>query len=145
MSANLFTLGFTQKNARRFFDTLASARARVLVDIRLNNTSQMAGFTKRDDLAFFLERILGIGYRHEILLAPSQEILAAYRAAPDWARYERDFLALLKERQVTSRLAPVDFREACLLCSEPRADHCHRRLAAEHLASAWGGLNIVHL
>jgi len=142
---NLFTIGFTRKSAGEFFGLLRAAGVRRLVDIRLNNTSQMAGFTKREDLAFFTREILGANYTHETLLAPTSEILDAFRKDGDWARYETAFRTLLVARQVAERLDRGLFRDACLLCSEPTADRCHRRLATEHLASAWGGVAIRHL
>lgn len=142
---NLFTIGFTRKSASQFFGLLQAAGVRRLVDIRLNNTSQMAGFSKRDDLAYFTRQILGIDYLHETRLAPSQEILDDFRLNGDWARYESGFLALLDQRRVAGLLDRALFDDACLLCSEPTAGQCHRRLAAEFLAKAWGGASIRHL
>lgn len=141
----LFTLGFTRKNARTFFETLKGAGVGQLLDIRLNNTSQMAGFTKRDDLAYFTETILGGPYLHLPLLAPSEAILSRYREDKNWQRYEADFLALMHARQVAGMFAPVQLDKGCLLCSEPVADFCHRRLVAEHLQACWGNVDIVHL
>lgn len=133
----LFTIGFTRKSAEVFFNTLRSARVRRLVDIRLRNSSQMAGFTKRDDLDFFVRTILDADYTHLPLLAPSVEILEAYMENRDWPRYEKDFLALLRARQAGTAFSPADFQDACLMCSEPTADKCHRRLVAEHLRDVW--------
>jgi uncharacterized protein (DUF488 family) len=133
----LFTIGFTRKSAEVFFNTLRSAGVRRLVDIRLRNSSQMAGFTKRDDLDFFVRTILRAEYTHLPLLAPSVEVLEAYMEDRDWPRYERDFQALLRTRQVGAALSPADFQAACLMCSEPTADQCHRRLVAEHLRDVW--------
>ena len=133
----LFTIGFTRKSAAVFFMTLRDAGVRHLVDIRLRNTSQMAGFTKRDDLDFFVHSILGADYTHLPLLAPSESILDAYQVDHDWSNYERDFQALLRMRKVGAALSPADFVDACLMCSEPTADQCHRRLVAEHLRDVW--------
>ncbi len=141
----LFTIGFTRKSAEVFFNTLRSAGVRRLVDIRLRNSSQMAGFTKRDDLDFFVRTILGADYTHLPLLAPSVEILEAYMEDRDWPRYEKDFQALLRTRQVGTALSPADLQDACLMCSEPTADQCHRRLVAEHLRDIWGDVDIRHL
>lgn len=142
----VFTIGFTQKNAEQFFTRLKQPGLVRLVDIRLNNTSQLAGFTRRDDLKFFLRTILGIDYVYCPALAPTKEILNAYkRDGGDWAEYERRFLALMAQRQVEKKVAKGLIDGACLLCSEATPEHCHRRLVAEYLRSHWGDLDIVHL
>jgi uncharacterized protein (DUF488 family) len=113
----------------------------------LNNVSQLAGFTKRDDLEFFLREICGADYVHEPLLAPTQEMLDAYKKEKgDWSDYERKFLSLMAERKIEQRIAPDLFAgRAVLLCSEPTPEHCHRRLVAEYLQKHWGELQIHHL
>jgi uncharacterized protein (DUF488 family) len=127
----LFTIGFTKKTAREFFTRLREAGVRRVVDIRLSNASQLAGFTKKEDLAYFLREIGGIDYVHRPDLAPTQEILAAYRKkAIDWAGYERRFNALLGARGIEALVSPQEMDGACLLCSEPTAAQCHRRLVA---------------
>ena len=142
----LYTIGFTKKPARVFFGLLRDAGARSLVDVRLNNVSQLAGFAKQDDLRFFLGRIAGIGYSVEALLAPTGDILDAYRKKElGWDEYARRYLALLDARKVEHRIAPGDLADACLLCSEATPDHCHRRLAADYLALSMTGVEIVHL
>ena len=143
----VYTIGFTQKTAAQFFGALREAGIRRLLDIRLNNSSQLASFTKRDDLPFFLREICAAEYVHEPLLAPTQEILDAYKKQKgSWAEYEQRFLALMAERRIEEH---VDRRlldgPTVLLCSEPTAEHCHRRLVAEYLQAKWGGLDIVHL
>lgn len=144
-SLRLFTIGFTRKSAEVFFNTLRSAGVRHLVDIRLRNSSQMAGFTKRDDLDFFVRTILGAEYTHLPLLAPSVEILEAYMEDRDWSRYEQDFLSLLLNRKVSDVLDREQLQDACLLCSEPTPEKCHRRLVAEHLREVWRDVDIRHL
>ena len=142
----ILTIGFTHKSAEQFFGALEHAGTRTVVDIRLHNTSQLAGFAKRDDLRFFLDRVAGIGYRHEALLAPTEEILTGYqKKAITWADYEEQFDALLRERVVESRLDPAALDDACLLCSEAKPDQCHRRLVAEYLKEHWESVEIVHL
>jgi uncharacterized protein (DUF488 family) len=142
----LYTIGCTRQPAERFFTTLIRAGVRRLVDVRLRNTSQLAGFAKRDDLAYLLRVVGGIAYQHEPLLAPSQPILAAYRATADWDVYREQFLALLRDRRVATCL-DRDAYEAptVLLCSEPCPERCHRSLVTEHLSHVWGGLYTVHL
>ena len=143
----IYTIGFAQKTAEQFFAALKKAEVRRLMDIRLNNTSQLAAFTKRDDLAYFLKAICGIEYVHEALLAPTQEILDAFKKEKGaWEEYERRFLALMAERKVEERVdrKPFDNRTV-LLCSEPTPQHCHRRLVAEYLRSQWSDVEIVHL
>jgi len=143
----VYSIGFTQKTAEQFFNLLKQAGIRRLLDVRLNNVSQLAGFTKRDDLRYFVREICGAEYRHEPSLAPTPEILSAYRKQEcPWAEYERKFLALLEERQVETRLERALFSvPTALLCSEPTAEQCHRRLVLEYLAGKWGQLEIVHL
>ncbi len=133
------TIGFTQKGAERFFALLGEARVRRVVDVRLRPESQLSGYAKGRDLAFFLQRLLGVHYRHEPLLAPSPEILTAYknRKAMSWTEYERRFLELMAERRIERRLRPEDFEDACLLCSEHLPHRCHRRLVAEYLRDCW--------
>ena len=140
------TIGFTQKSAARFFGLLRSADIRRLLDIRLNNVSQLAGFTRRDDLQYFLKEICGAGYLHEPLLAPTKEILETYRKTKDWATYERDFTALIAKRRIET-LFPPDFFAVptVLLCSEPTPEHCHRRLVAEYFQQHLKDLTITHL
>lgn len=141
------TIGFTKKNAAEFFGILRGAGIRRLIDIRLNNNSQLAGFTKRDDLRFFLGELCGAEYVHEPQLAPSKEILDAYQAKQlSWEDYETRYLDLLAERDAEHAVDRRLFDDrGVLLCSEPTAEHCHRRLAAEYLAAKWGGAEIVHL
>jgi len=142
----VFTIGFTKKNAETFFTTLRDAGVRRLVDVRLNNTSQLAGFAKRDDLRFFLASICGIDYVEVPELAPTQDILDALKKRKgDWSVYETAFLALLRGRKVEETVRRELLDAGCLLCSEATAEHCHRRLVAEYLHEKWGDLEIVHL
>lgn len=143
----IYSIGFTQSTAERFFGRLSAAGIMHLLDVRLNNLSQLAGFAKRDDLAFFLGKLCGAAYTHEPLLAPSQEMLDTYKKQKGtWADYERDFLALMARRRIETELDRTIFEQpTALLCSEPIADHCHRRLVLEYLQEKWGDINIVHL
>jgi uncharacterized protein (DUF488 family) len=142
----VFTIGFTKKSAEMFFGRLARAGVTRLVDVRLNNVSQLAGFTKRDDLRYFARAICHIDYVHVPALAPTRDILTAYqRKQGDWPLYERRFLKLMRERQVERTIARDLIDGACLLCSEEKPDHCHRRLVAEYLGRHWGNLDIEHL
>ncbi len=142
----LFTIGHTRKPASIFFAALRSAGIRVVVDTRLNPTSQLTGYAKKNDLSFFLREMGPIAYRHETLLAPTKELLNAYRSMRlDWHGYESAFLELMRERKVEERFRPEDFDRACLLCSEATPHHCHRRLVAEYLGDRWGNVDIVHL
>jgi uncharacterized protein (DUF488 family) len=142
----LFTIGFTKKSAETFFGLLKDAGVQRVLDIRLNNVSQLAGFAKRDDLRFFLKAVGGIGYHHLPELAPTQEILEAYRKSKQgWGPYARDFLKLLSDRQVEKRIPRDLIHRGCLLCSEDPPDHCHRRLVAEYLCDQWGHIEIIHL
>jgi uncharacterized protein (DUF488 family) len=142
----LYTIGFTKKSAETFFELLRGAGVRRVVDIRLNNVSQLAGFAKKADLAYFLDQILGIGYVHVPLLAPTQELLDAYRKQGIGSQaFERDFLALMRERRVQAAPeAALDDRD-CLLCSEAKAAHCHRRFVADYLVPHYPGMSVEHL
>ena len=143
----VYTIGFTQRRAADFFGALRGVGIRRLVDVRLNNSSQLAGFTKREDLPFFLQEICDAEYFHEPLLAPAEEIFTAYKKQRgSWDDYQRAFLALLAERKVEEQLDPELFaKPTVLLCSETTADRCHRRLVLEYLQEKWGGLTITHL
>jgi uncharacterized protein (DUF488 family) len=143
----IYSIGFTQKSASQFFGTLKSNGIERLLDVRLNNTSQLAGFAKQSDLAFFLQEICGAAYEHEPLLAPTQDILDAYKKKKgDWAGYTESYLSLIRSRAIESALAKESFlKKTVLLCSEPTAEHCHRRLALEYLQSHWDGLTIMHI
>ena len=116
--------------------------------MRLNNSSQLSGFAKRDDLSFFLEELCGAEYLHEPLLAPTRDILDAYRKGREgWSGYERRFLELMRERRIEETLDRKPFEEAptALLCSEVGPERCHRRLVLEYLDREWGGIRAVHL
>jgi len=144
----IYTIGFTKKSAEEFFKILGNTRARHLLDIRLKNTSQLAGFTKRDDLRYFLRELLDIEYHEVQELAPEKALLDEYRKTRDWANYERSYTALLKRRQAEKQISPKLLEEGIvLLCSEPKPNHCHRRLAAEYLAKNLKAVDIriVHL
>ena len=142
----LSTIGFTKKSARRFFDLLRASGARRVVDVRLNNASQLAGFAKKDDLAWFLGEIGGIGYVHLPDLAPTKELLGDYRKGRiDWSTYETRFLDLMRRRRIEETLSREVLDEGCLLCSEDQPHHCHRRLVAEYLNEHWGVVEIEHL
>jgi uncharacterized protein (DUF488 family) len=142
----LFTIGFTKKSAESFFTSLKNAGVRRVMDVRLNNVSQLAGFTKRDDLRYFTKAICGIDYMHVPILAPTKDILDAYKKQKgDWGLYERQFLDLMRSRRVESEVSRELVDGACLLCSEENPHHCHRRLVAEYLKEQWGGVEIEHL
>ncbi|MBN1919078.1 MAG: DUF488 domain-containing protein [Verrucomicrobia bacterium] len=144
----IYTIGFTKKGAAEFFDALKRAGVRRLVDVRLHNTSHLAGFAKRDDLEYFLGAICSAEYVHVPLLAPTDELLDGYKNKTlSWEEYETRFRALLSERRVEQVVDRRLFDDgpAVLLCSEPEASHCHRRLAAEYLQEQWGGFGITHL
>lgn len=142
----LFTIGFTQKSAEEFFDSLIESGIKRVIDVRLNNVSQLAGFTKRRDLEYFLQTIGQISYVHLPELAPTKDILDAYKKKKgDWQEYESKFIALMKQRKIAEKISPELLDGGCLLCSEPTPHHCHRRLVAEYLQEHWGEVKICHL
>lgn len=142
----IFTIGFTQKSAEHYFARLKQPGLVRLLDIRLNNVSQLAGYTKKNDLRYFLREICHIDYLHLSELAPTKEILDAYKKkGGDWPSYEAKFLALMAERRVEETLDKGIVSGGCLLCSEAKPDYCHRRLVAEYLRAKWGDVEIEHL
>ncbi|MGO8975280.1 MAG: DUF488 family protein [Steroidobacteraceae bacterium] len=145
--ATVSTIGFTKTTAKGFFERLMNADVKKVVDVRLHNTSQLAGFAKADDLAYFLKKIGGIEYVHQPLLAPTDMMLRTYKKEKgDWKAYESRFLELMAERQIETRLKPEMLDGACLLCSEATPHHCHRRLVCEYLNIKWdGALKVQHL
>lgn len=143
----VLTIGFTKTSARKFFERVKKSGAKKIFDVRLHNTSQLAGFAKADDLSYFLKEICGVDYIHQPLLAPTDDILKAYkRDKGDWGVYRGQFMKLMAEREIELRLKPEMFDKVCLLCSEPTPHHCHRRLVCEYLNEKWGGsLEVEHL
>ncbi len=143
----IYSIGFTKKTAEQFFGLLRTNGIKRLLDVRLNNVSQLSGFAKQGDLAFFLKEICGADYLHNPSLAPTQEMLDAYKKEKgSWAEYEVRFRALMVERQIAETLDRLLFSiPTVLLCSEPTPEHCHRRLVLEYLNEKWGDLEIVHL
>lgn len=142
----IYTIGFTKTSAEEFFAKLIKASVRKIIDVRLNNSSQLAGFAKKNDLKYFLQIIGNIDYIHMSQLAPSKEILAEFKKNKgDWHTYEIKFLTLMEERQIENFVRPEELDGACLLCSEHLPKHCHRRLVAEYLKNKWGNVEIEHL
>jgi uncharacterized protein (DUF488 family) len=143
----IYTIGFTKKDAKTFFGTLIGADATRLVDVRIHNASQLAGFTKQNDLRYFLSELAHMDYAHERALAPTAELLEEYRKHRiPWSEYEGRFMDLMAERRIEETV-PQDLFSGrpVLLCSEATPQHCHRRLVAEYLNSHWGDIEIVHL
>jgi uncharacterized protein (DUF488 family) len=144
VTARVATIGFTKKTAQDFFERLSRAGVKKLFDVRLHNTSQLSGFAKADDLAYFLTTICGIEYSHQPMLAPADDLLKAYKKQGGaWSDYERSFLALMEERAIEQRLTPDMLDGVCLLCSEDKPHHCHRRLVCEYLNRKWGNVLVV--
>lgn len=142
----IFTIGFTKKSAKAFFTSISSAGVKRLVDVRLNNVSQLAGFTKKEDLRYFTKVICNIDYVHLPDLAPTKNMLDAYKKHNgDWDLYEHQFLELIRSRGIEEKVSKEMLEDGCLLCSEENPQHCHRRLVAEYLKEKWGNVEIEHL
>lgn len=143
----LYTIGFTRKSAERFFGLLSENGVERVIDIRLKPGGQLSGFAKQQDLAWFLDRLVGANYVHMPILAPSEQIRDDYRKDRDWDRYVPRFEALMDDRGIPAALdrAVFDERVSCLLCGEPGPERCHRRLVAERLAREWRGADVIHL
>lgn len=141
-----YTIGFTKKSAEQFFTLLRNAGVKRLLDVRLNNRSQLAGFAKRDDLKFFLKEVANIEYVHVPELAPTKEILDAYKKhGGDWNVYEQEFLELMQRRSIENQFPPEFFAQSCLLCSEHLPKQCHRRLVLEYLKAYSNDISTTHL
>ncbi len=142
----ILTIGFTKKSAEKFFESLKKVKAKRIVDVRLHNVSQLAGFAKKKDLEYFLENLCHMDYVHLPNLAPTKEMLDDYKKkGGSWEDYERRFMRLMENRRIEERLEPDMLEDACLLCSEDKPHHCHRRLVAEYLNERWGNVEIEHL
>lgn len=142
----VYTIGFTKKSAGEFFELLRESGAKRLVDVRLSNISQLSGFAKRDDLEYFLDKICRMKYHHLPELAPTRDMLDAYRREhKNWETYESQFLALLTQRRVEKMGIKRIISNSCLLCSEDTPEHCHRKLVAKYLQRHWGNVEIIHL
>lgn len=141
----IFTIGFTRTSAQGFFGRLKKSGARSIIDVRLNNVSQLAGFAKRDDLKYFAEEICSVGYEHIPALAPTKEMLDKYKKNKgSWNEYERSFCNLMVQRKI-EEIDKETIDGGCLLCSEDKPHNCHRRLVAEYLKDKWGDVEIEHL
>ncbi len=144
----IYTIGFTKKNAETFFGLLKNSGVKTLIDVRLNNTSQLAAFAKGEDLQYFLREIAGIAYRHDTRFSPTEDLLRRYKnGETSWEEYEEEFLRIMAERNIEEHIrhyadcaSPV-----CLLCSEATPEHCHRRLVAELFLKVFPDSEIVHL
>ena len=145
--ATLYTIGYKGKSLRQFIGQLREAGVDAVIDIRLRNTSHLAGYTKKDALEFLLTEGFDIAYEHHPELAPTQEIFGAYKEEKDWTAYESQFLPLLEERSSLAAIRQIvePYRAPCLLCAEPTADRCHRRLVAELWARNTPESTIDHL
>ena len=142
----VYTIGFTKTSAESFFSRLKKGGVRKVVDVRLNNVSQLAGFAKKSDLRYFLNVICGIEYEHRPELAPTQDMFDAYKKQRgEWSAYEARFLDLMVHRRIEDAIPRGALEEACLLCSEDKPHQCHRRLVAEYLLEKWGDIEIQHL
>jgi uncharacterized protein (DUF488 family) len=142
----LFTIGFTKRSAQDFFGSIKKNKVKTLIDIRLNNVSQLAGYTKREDLKYFLEAICNVNYMHITDLAPTEIILKKYRNKEiNWGEYERLFTELLKNRKPEKAVNIEILENACLLCSETTTDFCHRRLVADYFKDIYKDIEIIHI
>jgi uncharacterized protein (DUF488 family) len=142
----LFTIGFTKKNAETFFTKLNKAEVKRIIDIRLNNVSQLSGFAKRDDLIYFLKQLCNCEYEYLPLMAPTREILDDYKKKKiNWSEYEISFRKLISNRKIENLITSENLNKGCLLCSEPAPEKCHRRLVVEYLKEKYGDIEIIHL
>lgn len=145
-SIKIFTIGYSKKTAENFFQLLIQTNIRLLIDVRLSNQSQLAGFTKKNDLPYFLQQICSCSYEHIPRWAPTKDILYDYKKKNiTWQEYAERFSVLIAEREIEKEVQFLNLDHACLLCSEPKSDKCHRRLVAEYLNDKIGNISIIHL
>jgi uncharacterized protein (DUF488 family) len=142
----LYTIGFTKKKAQEFFPLLKKNKVQKIIDVRLNNVSQLAGFAKRNDLIYFLKELCDCDYIHKPNFAPTKDILDGYKKKLiDWNEYVRKFHQLINNRIIENEMPIAELDNSCLLCSEPTSEKCHRRLVAEYLKNKHGNIKIIHL
>ena len=144
---DIYTMGFTQKTAEQFFEKIKKNEIEILVDVSLNNQSQLAGFTKGKDLSYFLKELCHCKYDHNISYAPTKEILQAYKKETiSWSEYEEKYVELLIKRKVEKDFENkyLKYSKVLLLCSEPTPECCHRRLLAEYLKNKME-CNVIHI
>jgi uncharacterized protein (DUF488 family) len=143
---NIYTIGFTKKSAEEFFNLLKENNVKKVIDIRLNNKSQLAGFAKGKDLKYFLRVICNIEYFHKLEYAPTEELLKDFRDKKiNWEEYKERYIAILDGRKILDELKLESFRDSCLLCSEAKAENCHRKLLANYLKNSYKEINIINL
>lgn len=146
MNIRVFTIGFAKKSAREFFTKLKEAGVKKVIDVRLNNVSQLAGFTKKQDLEYFLREIAGLDYVHMSELAPTENILKDFKKKNiNWGEYEKKFRDLMNTRHIENLITLEQADRACFLCSEDKPEKCHRRLIVEYLSKHWGNMEVHHL
>lgn len=143
----IFTIGSTQTSARHFFDRIRKhPEIATVIDVRLTSEHHLSGFTKGQHLSYFLEEILDVGWEHNVMLAPSKDILTKYKGGEaDWEWYTQEFLELMAKRGIQKMLNRKEMDGACLLCFEHQPHFCHRRLVAEYLKVHWPEVEIIHL
>lgn len=142
----LYTIGFTGKSAEKFFTLLQNNAVERIVDTRINNTSQLSGYAKADDLAFFAKTIGRMDYKHQLDFAPTKDLLANYRNKKiSWSEYETEYLNLLDMRKISNKVNVEELHQNCLLCSEHTPEQCHRRLLAEYFQHRYNDIEIIHL
>lgn len=146
---NIFSIGFTKKSASIFFELLIKNEVHKIIDVRLNNKSQLAGFAKGSDLKYFLDKVAGISYKYEEIFAPTKEILDAYKKREiNWDMYEEKYVRLMLERKINSYIENkgIDYwLSSCILCSEETADYCHRRLVINEVLKVFPDIEVMHI
>jgi len=144
---NVYTIGFTKKNAETFFKFIRASQIKTVIDVRLNNVSQLSGFAKKDDLRFFLRELCSAEYVHVPDMTPTKEILDPYKDGKmTWQAYEDKFLNLMAQRNIEKAIKPALLDQGCLLCSEHEPHQCHRRLVVEYLNKTTDlNLTVKHL
>lgn len=146
MGVNLYTIGFTGRTAKDFFTNIQNANVKKVIDVRLNNTSQLSGFAKRDDLSYFLKEICGCDYVHNTSFAPTIEILNSYKKKHiSWNEYETQFLKLISIRKIENMITENEIHMSCLLCSELQADRCHRTIIAKYFQDKFKNVKIYNI
>lgn len=142
---NIYTIGYTQKTAEQFFELIKENNIKLLIDVRLNNKSQLAGFAKRENLPYFLRELCQCKYEHCVEFAPTEELYKGKKVS--WEEYARNYVKLIEMRGIYKNFIKryAEYENICLMCSEAVPDRCHRRLLAERLVKSNSEIILKHI
>ena len=142
----LFTIGYTKKSAEKFFEIMSDNKIEIVADVRLYNSTQLAGFSKSVDLQYFLKKICGCNYIALKQLAPNPSLFENYKnGKTTWNEYEKIYNKFLDTQANLDFFYAFKNKRICILCAESTPEHCHRRLIAEKISKTHDNVKITHL